>query len=110
MEPTQVVTNDVHWDIVFFFVAQSLIIIGAIVAAYVRTQVAIERVRGENNQNHIEALTKIDGIEKNTEGLSRDHGNLAGQVRGISRGLARLEGHVNATRPITPIKDDGGDG
>lgn len=83
-----------HWDIVAFFIAQSIIIIGAIVTVHVKTQVSIEKVRGENNGNHTEAITKIDAVETNTKALKEDHGNLSTQVGGISRSLAELQGFV----------------
>ena len=55
-----------------FLIAQSLIIVGAILAAYVRTAVAVARV------------------QINTELLKEDHGDLSKKVDGISRAVSRL--------------------
>ncbi len=108
MDPAtaEAVNNSYMMEIVIFFVTQSIIIIGFIVGAYVRTQVAIERVRGENNSNHVAAMTRIDEVKENTRGLKSDHGSLAGQVGGIARGLARLEGHVYARAGVQSEEDE----
>jgi len=57
-----------------FLIAQSVVIVGAILLAYIRTAVAI-------------AVLKSD-----TKQLKADHGTLVGKVDGISRAVARLEG------------------
>lgn len=57
-----------------FLIAQSVIIVGAIVLAYIRTAVAI-------------AVLKTD-----TKQLKGDHATLVSKVDGISRAVGRLEG------------------
>ena len=83
-------------NIVLFLIGQSVVIIGALIVAHVRTQVAIAKVTAE-----------VKAVQGTTKELKNDHGNLSEQVGGISRSLARLEGHVNALSPITPIQDKG---
>lgn len=61
-----------------FLIAQSVIIIGAIVTAYVRLSVAIAV------------------LQHNTQDLKADHGQLSKKVDGISRAVARLEGRAEA--------------
>lgn len=72
---------DQNW--ILFLLGQSVIIIGAIVAGHIRVQVAMARISAE-----------LDGIRNSTQDLKRDHIHLTGQVGGISRGLARLEGRI----------------
>lgn len=67
-------------DVTMFFIAQSLIIIGAIVTGYVRTHVAIARLD-----------EKTSAVREHTRGLKSDHKYLATKVDGISRHVARLE-------------------
>jgi len=64
-------------DVVLFFLGQSLIIVGAILVSYIRIQVAIGR------------------LQMVTTDLKKSHTRMSGQVGGISRGLARLEGQIN---------------
>ncbi len=74
-------------EMTVFFIAQSVIIVGAILTAYIRTQVAIARLQ-----------IIVGNVEMTTTSLKGDHRHLAGQVGGISRGLSRLEGYVNANK------------
>jgi len=57
-----------------FLIAQSVVIVGAILIAYIRTAVAIAV------------------LKSNTADLKKDHATLVGKVDGISRAVARLEG------------------
>jgi hypothetical protein len=84
-----------HWDIVVFLLGQSAIILGALVATYVRIRVTMAELKKD-----------VKAVHDTAVGLGCNHSKLSGQVSGISRGLARLEGHVNAVRPIPPIKDE----
>jgi hypothetical protein len=59
-----------------FLIAQSVVIVGAILLAYIRTAVAI-------------AVLKSD-----TKQLKADHSTLVEKVDGISRAVGRLEGSV----------------
>ena len=65
-------------DMAMFLIAQSVIIIGAIVATYVRTSVSIAV------------------LQSNTEDLKKDHSGLSAKVDGISRAVGRLEGKVHS--------------
>ena len=104
MEPTEV-ANGAHWDIVIFFVSQSIIIIGAIVAAYVRTQVAITRLSAMQQAHMISNEEAHEVLKEATKSLKSDHGNLGREVSAVGRSLARLEGHVNAIHPFKSIDD-----
>lgn len=73
-------------DTVLFFISQSVIIVGAILLAYIRTHVAIARLQEQTGT-----------IRDNTRGLKEDHYVLAEKVDGISRAVAELKGRVNAT-------------
>lgn len=80
--------TDAHiLEIGIFLIAQLIVIISAIVAVHVKTQVALAKLDIE-----------LKGVSSKADALKRDHLHLAGQVGGISRGLARLEGHVGAGR------------
>ena len=68
-----------------FLIAQSVIIIGAIVTTYVRTAVAIAELKIRAQQ-----------IELNTDALKADHTKLAGKVDGVSRAVSRMEGRYQA--------------
>ena len=94
---TQRIADQPHWDIILFFIAQSIIIIGAIVAAYVRTQVAIAKLGIE-----------VKNVYSMTQSLKNDHGGLADQVGHVALGLATLKGFVYATHPkgMTNIKEE----
>ena len=83
-------------QIAMFLIAQSLILIGVIVGAYVKIVVSVERIRADNNQNHAESLTKFNHLDVVTKSLKDDHGGLANKVDGISRAVAKLEGEVHA--------------
>ncbi len=61
-------------EFTLWLVGQTIIIVLAILGAYVRMAVNVARV------------------EVNTETLKVDHANLAKQVQGISRSVGRLEG------------------
>lgn len=60
-------------DVVLFLIGQSVIIVGAILLAYIRT------------------VVKLAVVESNTELMRIDHGQLSIKVDGISRAVARLE-------------------
>lgn len=77
------------WEIILFFVAQSVIIIGAIVAAHIRMRVELAKL-----------AIQVKIVQEMATSLKGDHGLLSSRVGGISRSLARLEGFVNATREI----------
>jgi len=64
-------------EFTLWLVDQTIIIVLAILGAYVRMAVNVARV------------------EVNTETLKGDHANLTKQVQGISRSVGRLEGRVN---------------
>ena len=61
-------------DMTMFFIAQSGILVMAIVAAYVATKVQIAK------------------LEVHVAHLREDHKNLAVQMAGVSRNLAELSG------------------
>ena len=67
-------------EIALFFVGQSIVIVGAIIVAFVRTQVALAKLE-----------IRCSHIESNTEELKGDHSALRDQVGGISRHVAALE-------------------
>lgn len=77
-------------NVILFLIGQSVVIVGSIVVAYVKTAVAIAELKIHTQATQIQ-----------TQGLSKDHGNLARQVNGISRSLARLEGAAHLT-PVVP--------
>ncbi len=71
-------------NIVLFFLGQSVIIIGAILLAYVRTQVAIAHLQ-----------EGVAAVRANTVELKNDHSDLVQKVDGISIAVAKLQGHVS---------------
>lgn len=68
-------------EMVIFLIGQSIVIVGAIIAAYVRTRVSIAKLE-----------VGLDNVQEHTKTLKSDHAELYRKVDGISRNLARLEG------------------
>lgn len=66
---------------VIFLIAQSLIIVGAVVATYIRITIGLAVLRS------------------NTESLEAGHARLSTKVDGISRAVGRLEGKASAHHP-----------
>lgn len=73
-------------DIVFFFVAQSLIIVMALVGAYVGLRVQIAKL--EINDEHF--------MHEVTD-LKQGHSKINDKVDGISRSVAKLHGALSRT-------------
>lgn len=67
-------------EITLFFIAQSLILVLAIVAAYVGTKVQIAK------------------LEVKVSTLQTDHAGLAKKLDGVSRNLAELSGSVKGLK------------
>lgn len=76
----------VNSDIIFFLVAQSVVIVGAVLVSYINTKIAIAKLQVESE--HV-AIT-MDSFHKS-------HENLAGKVDGISRQVSRMEGSNHPT-------------
>lgn len=75
-------------SILLFLLAQSLIIIGSILTAYVKTKVDIAELRLLTEQT----LMRV-------QGLKIDHEALGKKVDGISRNVGILEGMERARQP-----------
>lgn len=67
-------------ELVAFFVGQSVVILGAIVTAYVKTQVALAELR-----------VHMANVHETTQYLKEDHKGLLKKVDGISRHVERLD-------------------
>jgi len=67
-------------DLLIFFIAQSVIIIGAMLTAYVKIRIAIATLQ-----------TDVKHITRNTDQLKADHVTLSNKVSGISRHVAKIE-------------------
>lgn len=70
--------------LLLFLIAQSLIIIGVIVSAFIKTQTDLAALR-------VEVATVKEDIGQ----LKTDHGNFGNKLDGISRHVAYLEGRAN---------------
>lgn len=67
-------------ELVVFFIAQSVVILGAIVAAYVKIQIALAQLQMD-----------VKHIHNTTDQLKADHEKLGDKVDGISRHVERLD-------------------
>ena len=67
-------------EIAIFFIGQSIILLTAMVTAYVKIQVAIATLQ-----------TDVGHIHTVTDGLKVDHTTLRDKVDGISRHVERLD-------------------
>lgn len=66
---------------VLFLIGQSIVIIGSVLLAYLRTQVLVAEVKAQLVALHAVVAT-----------LKADHGGLQETVAGISRHVAMIEG------------------
>ncbi len=67
-------------ELVIFLVAQSVVIVGAIVTVHVRTQVAIAALN-----------VHVEHVQETTAELKEDQKDLTHKVDGISRHVAKIE-------------------
>ena len=72
-------------DLVIFFLGQSVVILGAIVATYVKIKTSITTLEVE-----------VKNVKCNTHGLRSDHVKLSEKVDGVSRHVAKLDGRCLA--------------
>ena len=68
-------------EIAIFFLGQSVILLGAILTAYIKTKIDIAEMR-----------VHLLHVKHKADSLSQDHKTLSEQVQGISRNLAALTG------------------
>lgn len=70
-------------------IAQTIVIVGAVLAAYLRQDRRVGRLEG-----------KVDHLDSIETQRGRDLDRLEGRVAGISRAVARLEGAAGSTPHI----------
>jgi len=83
-------------DLVIFFLGQSVIILGAIVATYVKIKTSITTLDVE-----------VKNVKCNTSGLRADHVKLSEKVDGVSRHVAKLDGRCLAVHHRLNLDDVG---
>jgi len=84
------------FELVVFLIGQSVVIIGAIVTTFVRTQTSIARLEVE-----------VTNVQDNTHGLRQDHKDLAVKVDGVSRHVAKLDGRCLAVHHSLKVGQPG---
>jgi len=80
-------------ELVIFFLGQSVIILGAIVATYVKVRTSIAGLDVE-----------VKNVRCNTVALRQDHKDLATKVDGVSRHVAKLDGRCMAVHHELGVK------